>query len=112
MNTQGTRLHIGLWHKEFWLMVLANLLLSMAVTMLIPTLPIWLKEAAGLDNRQVGLVMGSFALGLFLPGAFCSYLVQQYRRNVVFMICVLVLAASMTLPFFKLPALHLFKQVR
>ena len=47
-------------------MVLANLLLSMAVTMLIPTLPIWLKEAAGLDNRQVGLVMGSFALGLFL----------------------------------------------
>ena len=89
-------------------MVLANLLLSMAVTMLIPTLPIWLKEAAGLDNRQVGLVMGSFALGLFLPGAFCSYLVQQYRRNVVFMICVLVLAASMTLPFFKLPALHLF----
>jgi len=108
VNTQGTRLHIGLWHKEFWLMVLANLLLSMAVTMLIPTLPIWLKETARLDNQQVGLVMGSFALGLFLPGAFCSYLVQQYRRNRVFLICVLVLAVTMTLPFFKLPALHVF----
>ena len=89
-------------------MAIANLLLSMAVTMLIPTLPIWLKEEACLDNQQVGLVMGSFALGLFLPGAFCSYLVQQYRRNVVFIICVLILAASMTLPFFRLPALHLF----
>jgi MFS family permease len=89
-------------------MAIANLLLSMAVTMLIPTLPIWLKEGACLDNQQVGLVMGSFALGLFLPGAFCSYLVQQYRRNVVFMICVLILAASMTLPFFRLQALHLF----
>ena len=92
-------------------MVLANLLLSMAVTMLIPTLPIWLKETARLDNQQVGLVMGSFALGLFLPGAFCSYLVQQYRRNMVFLICVLLLAVTMTLPFFKLPALHVFSLV-
>lgn len=83
----------------------------MAVTMLIPTLPIWLKETARLDNQQVGLVMGSFALGLFLPGAFCSYLVQQYRRNRVFLICVLVLAVTMTLPFFKLPALHVFSLV-
>ena len=108
MNTQGTRVHIGLWHKEFWLMAIANLLLSMAVTMLIPTLPIWLKEALLFDSQQVGLVMGSFALGLFLPGAFCSFLVQQYRRNKVFLICVLVLAASMTLPFFKLHVPHLF----
>lgn len=111
MNTQGTRVHIRLWHREFWMMAIANLLLSMAVTMLIPTLPIWLKETVRLDNQQVGLVMGSFALGLFLPGAFCSYLVQQYRRNIVFLICVLVLAATMTLPFFKLPALHVFSLI-
>ena len=89
-------------------MAIANLLLSMAVTMLIPSLPIWLKEAAGLNHEQVGLAMGAFAVGLFLPGVFCSYLVQQYRRNMVFMISVLVLAASMILPFFRLPALHTF----
>lgn len=97
-----------LWHKEFWLMAIANLVLSMAVTMLIPVLPIWLRETAMLDSRQVGLVMGSFAVGLFLPGAFCSYLVQHYRRNMVFMICVLILGASMTLPFFRLSVLYAF----
>lgn len=92
-------------------MAIANLLLSMAVTMLIPTMPIWLKMAAKMDSQQIGLVMGSFAVGLFLPGAFCSYLVQQYRRNVVFLISVLILAATMTLPFFRLPALHLFPTI-
>jgi MFS family permease len=89
-------------------MAIANLLLSMSVTMLIPTLPIWLKESAGLNHEQVGLAIGAFAAGLFLPGAFCSYLVQQYRRNIVFILSVLVLAVSMTLPFFRLPALHTF----
>lgn len=88
-----------LWHKEFWLMATANLLLSMSVTMLIPVLPIWLRGATGMDATHIGMVMAAFALGLFLPGAFCSYLVQQYRRNMVFMMSVLVLAASMVLPF-------------
>ena len=80
-------------------MATANLLLSMSVTMLIPVLPVWLRGATGMDATHIGMVMAAFALGLFLPGAFCSYLVQQYRRNMVFMMSVLVLAASMVLPF-------------
>ena len=80
-------------------MSLANLLLSMSVTMLIPVLPGWLRVTAGMDSVQIGLVMSSFAVGLFLPGAFCSYLVEQYRRNMVFMFSVLVLAVSMLIPF-------------
>ena len=88
-----------LWHREFWLMAMANLLLSMSVTMLIPVLPLWLRQWTGMDDTQTGIVMAAFAIGLFLPGAFCSYLVQRYRRNLVFIISVLVLAASMVLPF-------------
>ena len=92
-------------------MAIANLVLSMAVTMLIPTLPIWLKESAQLNHQQVGLVMGSFALGLFLPGAFCSYLVQHYRRNMVFLVSVIILAVSMTLPLFRLSVQHVFPAI-
>jgi MFS family permease len=80
-------------------MATANLLLSMSVTMLIPVLPVWLLMSAGMDTTHIGLVMTAFAVGLFLPGAFCSYLVQQYRRNMVFMMSVLVLAILMVLPF-------------
>ncbi len=91
-------MHIRLWHKEFWLMAIANLLLSMAVTMLIPSLPLWLSSSWQTDNVHVGLTMGAFAIGLFLPGAFCSFLVQHYRRNVVFILSVLALAATMAVP--------------
>ena len=80
-------------------MATANLLLSMSVTMLIPVLPLWLRQWTRMDDTQTGIVMAAFAIGLFLPGAFCSYLVQRYRRNLVFIISVLVLAASMVLPF-------------
>ena len=103
MNTQSTTVHIKSWHKEFWLVAMANLLLSMSVTILIPTLPLWLKSSVHLDDVQLGLAMGAFAVGLFLPGALCSFLVQHYRRNMVFVVSVLVLAASMLLPFLELP---------
>lgn len=88
-------------------MAIANLLLSMSVTMLIPSLPVWLRATVSMDDRFVGLAMGAFALGLFLPGPFCSFLVQHYRRNIVFMTSVLFLALTMALPLFPVPAFRL-----
>lgn len=88
-------------------MAIANLLLSMSVTMLIPSLPVWLRATVSMDDTFVGLAMGAFALGLFLPGPFCSFLVQHYRRNIVFMTSVLFLALTMALPLFPVPAFHL-----
>ena len=83
MNSQDTLAHIRLWHKDFWLMAIASLLIAMAATMLIPSLPKWMLFVQGLSADETGYCMGAFALGLFLPGAFCSYLVQRFRRNVV-----------------------------
>jgi MFS family permease len=106
MNTQNTTVHIRLWHREFWLMAIANLLLSMSVTMLIPTLPLWMTQALHFSTDEVGLLIGAFAVGLFLPGVFCSYLVQQRRRNLVFVWCVLLLGVSMVLPMLSLSVLN------
>ena len=88
-------------------MAVANLLLSMSVTMLIPTLPLWMATALHFTSKEVGLIMGAFAVGLFLPGVFCSYAVQQQRRNMVFLRCVLLLGVSMILPMVPSHALHL-----
>ena len=98
MNTQGTKVHIRLWNREFWLMAISNLLLSMSITMLIPSLPLWLNLYVGMSNVEIGMVMGAFAVGLFLPGPFCSFLVQRYRRNVVFFVSSLFLSITMILP--------------
>jgi len=81
MNSQNTPVHIKLWHREFWQLALANLLLSMSVYMLIPVLPVWLIQEENFSSLQTGLSMGVFALGLYLLGPFVSFLVQHYRRN-------------------------------
>lgn len=80
MDTQNTPVHVKLWHRDFWLMALANLLLTMSIYMLIPALPPHLL-IAGYTPLQTGIAMGVFGIGLFAFGPFVSYLVQRYRRN-------------------------------
>jgi MFS family permease len=83
MNTQNTPVHINLWHKDFWLMSTANLLLTMSVYIFIPVLPALLLTEEHFTPLQTGFSMGVFGLGLFFFGASCSYFVQHFRRNVV-----------------------------
>lgn len=85
MNSQNTPIHVHLWHHDFWRMAIANLLLTMSVYMLIPTMPLWLMEAQQFGMVETGWVMGAFGIGLYLMGAFVSFLVQRFRRNQVCM---------------------------
>ncbi len=75
----------------------------MSMTMLIPTLPQWLLYVDGLTAVETGLVMGIFAIGLFLPGTFCSYLVQRYRRNIVCIWTIILLMLTLAVPIFVYP---------
>ena len=90
MNTQNTPVHVRLWHRDFWLMSIANMLLAVSVYILVPSLPIWLFETENFTPVEVGLSMGAFALGLYLFGPFCSWLVQRFRRN---RICIYAITA-------------------
>ena len=81
-------------------MAVANLLLTMSVYMLIPTLPLWLADSQGMTLEQVGLVMGAFGAGLFLLGAFTSFLVQHYRRNWVCITAVLIMIGMTALLYY------------
>ena len=91
MNAQNTPVHIRLWHHDFWRMSIAYMLTTMSVYILIPVLPFWLADAQGLTPIEVGLSMGAMGVGLFLPGAFTSFLVQHYRRNWVCVWAILVM---------------------
>ena len=92
MNSQNTPVHIKLWHRDFWLMSLASLLLTTAVYMLIPIMPRWLMDVENFTPLETGLSMGVFAVGLYLLGFLCSWLVEHYRRNVVCMWAMLFVA--------------------
>ena len=92
MNSQNTPIHVRLWHRDFWLLSLANLLLTMSVYILVPSFPVWLLETEQFTPMQVGLAMAAFGVGLYIFGFFCSWLVQRFRRNRV---CILSIAAMM-----------------
>ena len=82
MNSQNTPVHIRLWHRDFWLMAIANLLLTVAVYMLVPTMPGWLVESQGLSSLETGIAMGAFGVGLFVLGPFVSFLVQVFENEI------------------------------
>ena len=99
MDTQNTPVHLSFWHRDFWMLAFANLLLMMSAYALLPTLPFYLM-GRGLDGMETGLVMGAYGVGLFLLGGFCSYWVQRYRRNHVCQIAILSMVGCMAMAYY------------
>lgn len=98
MNTQNTPVHPRLWHREFWLLAFADLLLTMSVYMFVPVLPAYLiAEGFGFGQKEVAWVMGAYGMGLFALGPFCNWLMQVYRRNHLFEVSVLAMALDVFL---------------
>lgn len=100
MNSQSTPVHIRLWHRDFWLMAIANFLLTMSVYLLVPTLPHWLLMEQKFSPLETGIAMASFGFGLFALGMFVSFLVQHYRRNQVCVGAVIAVGALIGLLYY------------
>lgn len=92
-----TPVHARLWHRDFWLLAIADLLLTMTVYMVIVMLPQWICVDRGHDVLDMVWVVASFALGLFALGPFCNYFIQVYRRNHVYMVAAFGVAVSFIL---------------
>lgn len=95
MYTQSTPVHVNLWHKDFWLLALCNMLLSFSVYVFIPVMPLWCRGIAAAGDSWAAVLMAAYCVGLFLPGPFTSYVVERWRRDVVCMLSILLMAACM-----------------
>lgn len=94
MDTQNTTLHIRTLRKEFWMLAIANMLVTMAVYMTIPQ-QINLLQSMRFTAWQQGCVMGVFGLGLFVFGPYINYFVERYPRKRVGLLALLLLIADM-----------------
>lgn len=94
MDAQSSVAHIKLWHRDFWFMVIANYLMTSSVYMLLPVLPLWMTATYGFSSLETGAAMGIFGLGLMSFGPLCSFLIQKYRRNLVCVSAVFLMAVS------------------
>lgn len=90
MYTQNTPVHVNLWHRDFWFLALANMLLSFSIYMFIPAMSAGYGMYAS-DWRGAALT-GVYCLGLFVPGPFSSYIIQRHRRNNVCLLAMALLA--------------------
>ena len=100
MNSQNTPIHVRLWHRDFWLLSFANLLLTMSVYILVPTFPLWMLETEKFSALEVGVAMGAFAAGLYLFGMVCSWLVQRFRRNRVCIFSIVAMIGSISMLYY------------
>lgn len=96
MDTQNTPVHLRLWHRSFWSLATAHLLLSMAVYMQVVLLPLDVLSVPN-SSAVAASAMAAFVAGLFLLGPFYTYWVQRYRRNHVCRNAVLLLAVVLWL---------------
>ncbi|HAC64733.1 MAG TPA: MFS transporter [Cyanothece sp. UBA12306] len=75
--------------RNLLLLLVTGLLFWSSITTLLPTLPIYLEDIGG-TTAEIGLVMGSFALGLIASRTWLGHLADSHSRKLVVQIGALV----------------------
>lgn len=75
-----------LWSKDFILLSLSMLQLSIAFYFLLPTLPIFAIDVLGVENSQVGLIIAIFTLSALLIRPFAGIAVDLLGRKWILII--------------------------
>lgn len=90
--------------KNFIILFLVALLFWISFTSLLPVLPVYIQELGG-TPKQVGLVMGTFAVGLLFSRIWLGKLADQHSRKIVILIGT-VLATIAPLLYLNFNAIH------
>ena len=71
----------------------AGLLFWMSIAILLPTLPAYL-DLIGINQQQIGLIIGSFAIGLLVTRSLIGRVVDRRGRKFVLMVGTIVVAIA------------------
>jgi predicted MFS family arabinose efflux permease len=93
-----------LWHREFWLVALAEMAISASVYAFVPVLPVWLSGMGRMDLMP--FVCLAFAVGLYLCGGFIDSWIECYRRNHLCQLGIFLMALMQT-GFYFFPSVSL-----
>ena len=90
MENQCTPTYSTLWNKGFLALMTADLLLCVSCYMSIPFLPHTLAQIHADSTPHAAVAIIAFVVGMFASGCFCSWLIQRFRRNTVFLVSALL----------------------
>ena len=71
--------------RDFLLHFTSYFLMSNAFYFLLPTLPLYAKNALGAPDNQVGYIMGVYAIAALIIRPFCGYVLDAYGRRSVYL---------------------------
>lgn len=71
--------------KKLIYLFVAGLLFWISITLLLPTLPIYIQDVGG-TTKQVGIVMGCFAIGLLASRSYLGKMADRRSRKIVILI--------------------------
>jgi len=74
-----------LWTKEFVALIFANLCMFLGFQMLIPTLPVYVKEIGG-TSSNIGLVVGMFTVAALFVRPLTGNALQKFNKKIILMI--------------------------
>ncbi|WP_425589540.1 MFS transporter [Fictibacillus terranigra] len=84
-----------LWSKEFIIITVCNLLLFLNLQMILPSFPVYTKDAFGASDFAVSLVTSLFALSAIATRFFAAGILQKGRASVI-LYCGIAIAALST----------------
>lgn len=79
--------------RNLGILFVAGLFFWSSITSMQPTVPLYVQSLGGSD-RQIGLVMGGFAIGLLFSRGWFGWLTDRYSRKMVLSIGTLVAAIA------------------
>lgn len=85
-----------LWTKSFIGLILTLFFLCFGFYLLLPTLPIYIKEL-GIDESQLGLIIGSFTLSAVVARPIIGGLLDRFGRRFFIIAGLIIFAISMFL---------------
>ncbi|MBI4767225.1 MAG: MFS transporter [Deltaproteobacteria bacterium] len=86
-----------LWTKDFILLGLANLFMSIGFYFLMPTLPIYVVDKLQANKGEVGYVLAAYTLSALIIRPFTGYVIDRAGRKWIFIISFLLFAGTLGL---------------
>ncbi|QSX07892.1 MFS transporter [Alkalibacter rhizosphaerae] len=74
-----------IWTKNYMLLFGVNMLMSLGVQFLLPTLPLYATQALGGQQSQIGYLMGAYSLAALVIRPFAGYAYDVFDRKKVYL---------------------------
>ena len=102
---------VVLWNANFVKMCCGNFIIFFAFYLLLPLLPLYLKDVFNADKQLIGLILSGYTITALCMRLFSGYLVDNFPRKVVLMVCHFIFSL-LFLGYFVTGSLLIFAIVR